>query len=281
ARLQAGDRTLVQVVDGDDLLQLIVYATEFKLRGELYRLVSIQNIQSELENKEIEAWQKLTRVLTHEIMNSITPIASLASTANELLQEMDSTGEGTEAGEALRDVRGAVHTIERRSRSLLTFVTAYRSLTRIPMPNFSIFPIDDLFETVILLLRANMTDGSVKLSYDVDPPGLDLTADRQLVEQVVINLGKNALEAVAGREGAEVRLSARIDERGRTIIQVTDNGPGIVEEALGKIFIPFYTTKKEGSGIGLSLSRQIMRQHGGTLTVHSVPEKETVFTLRF
>lgn len=281
ARLQAGDRTLVQVVDGDDLLQLIVYATEFKLRGELYRLVSIQNIQSELENKEIEAWQKLTRVLTHEIMNSITPIASLASTANELLQEMDSTGEGTEAGEALRDVRGAVHTIERRSRSLLTFVNAYRSLTRIPMPNFSIFPIDDLFETVILLLRANMTDGSVKLSYDVDPPGLDLTADRQLVEQVVINLGKNALEAVAGREGAEVRLSARIDERGRTIIQVTDNGPGIVEEALGKIFIPFYTTKKEGSGIGLSLSRQIMRQHGGTLTVHSVPEKETVFTLRF
>jgi two-component system nitrogen regulation sensor histidine kinase NtrY len=282
--MRSGEKALVKVVDNDELLQLAVYATEFKMRDALYTLVSIHDIQSELEEKEIEAWQKLTRVLTHEIMNSITPIASLASTINELLVDFDEVPRGdgaASATETIGDVRSAVRTIEKRSQSLLSFVHAYRSLTRIPKPDFRIFAVRELFEGVSLLMRPQLEERGVGFRSVIEPETMDLTADQELVEQVLINLVKNAMEAVEGRPGAEVRLSARIDERGRPIIQVMDNGPGIVEEAMDKLFIPFFTTKKEGSGIGLSLSRQIMRQHGGTLSVISEPDQFTLFTLRF
>lgn len=281
-QMRSGEKALLQVVDDDDLLQLSIYATEFKMRGDLYTLVSIQNIQSELEEKEIESWQKLTRVLTHEIMNSITPIASLASTVNEMLVEMSEPGgDGEAATETISDVRNAMRTIERRSQSLLSFVNAYRSLTRIPKPDFRIIPMRDLFDSVMLLMRPQIEARGIVFARSIEPETLSLTADPELVEQVLINLLKNAMEAVEGIPGAEVKLTAWIDERGRTTIQVIDNGPGIVEEALDKVFIPFFTTKKEGSGIGLSLSRQIMRQHGGTLSVFSEPDRRTVFTLRF
>ncbi|HET6568838.1 MAG TPA: ATP-binding protein [Rhodothermales bacterium] len=281
-QLRSGEKALVQVVDDDDLLQLSIYATEFKMRGDLYTLVSIQNIQSELEEKEIESWQKLTRVLTHEIMNSITPIASLASTANELLMDIgEPAGDGAVVTEALADVRNAVRTIERRSQNLLGFVHAYRSLTRIPKPDFRIFRIADLFGDVALLMQPQMEARGIRFTRSIEPDQLDLTADPELIEQVLINLLKNAMEAAEGIPDAAVTLSAHIDERGRTVLQVADNGPGIVQEAIDKIFIPFFTTKKEGSGIGLSLSRQIMRQHGGTLSAVSEPDNRTVFTLRF
>ena len=290
-RMRSGEKVLVKVVDDDELLQLAIYATEFKLRGDLYKLVSIQDIQSELEEKEIEAWQKLTRVLTHEIMNSITPIASLASTVNDLLVDLDvppaaGSGAGDEAAddpadETIADVRDAVRTIEKRSQSLLGFVQAYRSLTRIPKPDFRIVPVADLVENVTELLRLQLRERGIRLVTSVQPTSLTVTADPSLIEQVLINLLKNAAEAVQGRADAEIRLAGAIDERGRTILQVVDNGSGIVPEALDKIFIPFFTTKKEGSGIGLSLSREIMRQHGGTISVVSDPDVRTVFTLRF
>ena len=278
-RLRAGEKVLVKVVDDDELLQLAIYATEFKLRGDRYKLVSIQDIQSELEEKEIEAWQKLTRVLTHEIMNSITPIASLASTVNDLLADLDTPPAGAE--ETICDVRDAVRTIEKRSESLLGFVQAYRSLTRIPKPDFRIVPVAELLANVAELLRPQLREHGIRLQTSVQPATLTITADPSLIEQVLINLLKNAREAVQDHLQAEIRLSAAIDERGRTILQVADNGSGIVPEALDKIFIPFYTTKKEGSGIGLSLSREVMRQHGGTLSVNSEPGVRTVFTLRF
>jgi signal transduction histidine kinase len=215
-------------------------------------------------------------------MNSITPIASLASTVNEMLVDMgEPSGDGVTATETISDVRNAMRTIERRSQSLLSFVNAYRSLTRIPKPDFRIIPIQELFDNVALLMRPQMEARGISFVCSVEPESLDLTADPELIEQVLINLLKNAMEAVEGIPGGEVRVAARIDERGRTTIQVIDNGPGIVEEAIDKIFIPFFTTKKEGSGIGLSLSRQIMRQHGGTLSVLSEPDARTVFTLRF
>ncbi len=285
-RLRSGEKALVKVVDGDELLQLVVYATEFKMRDERYTLVSIQNIQSELEEMEIEAWQKLTRVLTHEIMNSIAPIASLASTANDLLEDADlpASGDGTppdEWADTISDVHGALQTIEKRSEGLLTFVNAYRRLTRVPRPDFRIFPVAELFHTITDLLEPQMRAQGIHFRRAIEPDGLDLTADPELIEQVLINLVKNAMQAVAGTPEAEVRLLARIDDRGRAILQVIDNGPGIVEEALDKIFIPFFTTKKEGSGIGLSLSREIMRQHGGSISAVSYLNERTVFTLRF
>ena len=284
-RIRPGERVMVKLVDDDELLQLSLSATEFKMRGELIKLVSVQDIQSELEEKEIEAWQKLTRVLTHEIMNSITPISSLASTVNELLVEDASSANGRVSDEAIADVRDAVRTIEKRSSSLLTFVNAYRSLTRIPQPDFQVVGVRDLFSNVADLLQAQLRERGVRLEVSVEPSTLTATADPELVERVLINLVKNAAEALTGSidDGRHpvVRLSGSIDRRGRTILQVSDNGPGIVPEAIDKIFVPFFTTKKEGSGIGLSLSREIMRQHNGSLSVYSEPGVRTTFTMRF
>ncbi len=283
-RLRYGEKALVKVMDGDEMLQLSVYATEFKLRDDRYKLVSIQDIRGELEEMETEAWQKLTRVLTHEIMNSVAPISSLASTASTLLEEDPLPANGntpSEWADTLDDVRGAVQTIARRSQNLLHFVDDYRRLTRVPAPDFKIFPVAELFDAVGALLQPEGEARGVRLTRSIEPEILDLTADPELIEQVLINLVMNALQAVEGIPEPEVHLFARIDGRGRAIIQVIDNGHGIVEEALDKIFIPFFTTKKDGSGIGLSLSREIMRQHGGSISAASSPGRRTVFTLRF
>jgi len=236
-----------------------------------------------LEEQELEAWQKLTRVLTHEIMNSITPIASLASTIDGLIREAYAKEEIVEKSEveALNDIQLAVQTIQKRSQGLQHFVDAYRNLTKIPKPNFQYFPIKDLFNRVERLMHPNITEKAVQFHVRVEPQTLELTADPELIEQVLINLILNALQAVEGRDNAMILLNAQLDGRGRIIIQVNDNGQGIPEENMDKIFIPFFSTKEGGSGIGLSLSRQIMRLHRGTIGVHSEPNTQTVFTLRF
>jgi two-component system nitrogen regulation sensor histidine kinase NtrY len=277
--LQPGEKTLVKVERPSDIIQLSIYATAFRLSEQYYTLVSIQNIRSELEEKEMEAWQKLIRVLTHEIMNSITPISSLASTANDLLQ----TGSKASAipPDKLNDVRVAIQTIEKRSQGLLHFVDAYRNLTRVPRPNFKIFRVSDIFAQVEQLMRARMPGIAVRFSMDVDPESLELTADPELIEQILINLLLNALHAVHDQPSGVITLRSGLDERGRVIVEVMDNGPGISEEAREKIFVPFFTTKEEGSGIGLSLSKEIMRLHKGSIQFHSLPGKETVFRLTF
>jgi len=278
-QLESGGKALIKIDDKNELLQLVIYATEFKLREQLFTLVSIQNIQSELEEKEMEAWQNLIRVLTHEIMNSVTPIASLASTVNDLLSTPKINSDI--GNDSIGDMRGAVQTIQKRSEGLLHFVDAYRSLTRIPRPNFKIFLITELFDSVEQLLRASFKEKTVFLNTKVEPQSLELTADPEMIEQVLINLILNAIQALDGKPEARIELTARLDERGRVIVQVADNGPGIIPDVLEKIFIPFFTTRPEGSGIGLSLSRQIMRLHRGTITTRSEPNVETVFTLRF
>lgn len=274
------ESALVKVDGLDEALQLALYSTEFKLRGQTYRLVSLQDIQSELEEKELESWQKLIRVLTHEIMNSVTPISSLASTAGGLLHESvnpdDPSGQ-----EVLKDIRDAVQTIQKRSQGLLHFVDAYRNLTLIQKPKFQICSINDLFSRVQRLMQANIREKNVIFHMNVEPESLELTADPELVEQVLINLMLNALQAVEGQKNPAIQLKASLDSRGRILIQVTDNGPGISEDDLDKVFVPFFTTKEDGSGIGLSLSRQIMRLHRGTISVQSDAEKGTTFTLRF
>jgi two-component system nitrogen regulation sensor histidine kinase NtrY len=285
-RLKPGERALVRVEDRNELLQLVLYAAEFSLRGQKYTLVSIQNIQSELEEKEMEAWQNLIRVLTHEIMNSVTPIASLASTANGLLNKASSkdTRWKKKIFSTIDDVQTAVQTIQKRSQGLLRFVDSYRKLTRIPKPNFEIFPISELFERIQQLMQSQLTEETIDFSMNIDPKSLELTADPEMIEQVLINLLLNSIQATGKRrkrQGARIQLTAGMDDRGMVIIRVVDNGSGITEEAIGKIFIPFFTTKKEGSGIGLSLARQIMRMHRGSISVQSKPNVETVFTLRF
>lgn len=280
--LKPRENALVKVEAENELLHLALYATEFKLRGEKFTLVSLQNIHSELEEKEMEAWQKIIRVLTHEIMNSITPIASLTSTIHELIREAygKKTAEKKADIEALNDIQQALQTIQKRSQGLLHFVDAYRNLTMIPKPNFQVFPIKDLFNRVEQLMQANIADTGAVFKVQIEPQTLELVADPGLIEQVLINLLLNALQSMEAQENVRIELKACLD-KGKVMIQVTDNGPGISEENLEKIFIPFFSTKEGGSGIGLSLSRQIMRLHRGTISVHSEPKVQTAFTLIF
>lgn len=281
-QLRAGEKALVKIDDAEGVVQLAVYATEFKMRDETFTLVSLQNIQSELEEKEMEAWQNLIRVLTHEIMNSVTPISSLASSVKDLLRAReDQNGDLAVDSETLGDVRSAVQTIQKRSEGLLHFVDSYRNLTRIPKPKFQVFPVKNLFKQVQQLMSASVRNNGIAFHARIEPVSLELTADPELIEQVLINLLLNAMQAVHEQRNARIDLNAQLDERGRVVIQVKDNGPGIIAEAREKIFIPFFTTKKGGSGIGLSLSRQIMRLHRGTIGVSSEPNVATVFTLRF
>lgn len=279
-QLKPGERALIRVGGQEEYLQLALYATGFKMQDRQLTLVTIQNIQSELEEKEMEAWQNLIRVLTHEIMNSVTPISSLAGTANELLMENGHLREDM-GEETATDIQSALKTIQSRSEGLLHFVETYRNLTRIPQPEFRIVRVSELFDRVQRLMQQQIEARHVRLYIHVEPESLKVAADPELIEQVLINLVTNAIEAMRNQPDACLRLSARINEQGRVIIQVTDNGPGILEDVQEKIFIPFFTTKQNGSGIGLSLSRQIMRLHRGAIGVRSTPHEETTFTLRF
>ncbi len=274
-RLKPRDRELVKVEAGDDQLQLLLHAAAFKQRGRDLTLVSVQDIRGELEEREIEAWQKLIRVLTHEIMNSMTPISSLAGTVEGLI-DRGCAGES----ESLADIRGALKTIQRRSEGLLHFVDGYRNLARVPKPDLRFFPAADLFAQVTQLLQPKLDECGGRLETSSSPARLEVLADPVLLEQVLINLVLNACEAVQGLDQPQIALSASLDERGRPVVQVRDNGPGIPAENLDKIFVPFFSTKEGGSGIGLSLSRQIMRLHGGSISAVSRPG-QTVFTLRF
>jgi nitrogen fixation/metabolism regulation signal transduction histidine kinase len=279
--ISPGDKDLVKFKQGDNLLQLSIYATGFVLRQQQLNLVAMQNIQSELEEKEMISWQNLIRVLTHEIMNSITPIASLASTATGLLKDNKECKVPEEMNEVIVDVRHAVKTIEKRSKGLITFIDNYRKLTRIPKPDFKIVQVKNLFERVESLMKDQFENHSIKFNMEVDPVSLTITADPALIEQVLINLCKNSVEAVSGVSRPKIKLKAGTDGLGNPVVKVIDNGKGISEDLAERIFIPFFTTKPEGSGIGLSLSRQIIRLHKGTIGVASTPNERTVFKLRF
>jgi two-component system nitrogen regulation sensor histidine kinase NtrY len=277
--IKAGNKMMLKITEENDLLQLFIYAAEFKMRDQNFKLIAMQNIQSELEEQEMEAWQKLIRVLTHEIMNSVTPISSLASTVNGLLNQYKS--DKNPEIESIEDITTAINTIKKRSDGLIHFVESYRNLTRVPKPNFQIIPVKNIFSRIATLMESDITNKGIKFLRSVNPPMLELTADPELIEQVLINLVVNSMHALENVEVPEIKLLSEMDERGRVIIKVVDNGVGINEDVHEKIFIPFFSTKKEGSGIGLSLSRQIMRSHGGLIRVNSIPGKETVFTLRF
>jgi two-component system nitrogen regulation sensor histidine kinase NtrY len=281
--LKSGERTLIRLFVNDELLQISAFATEFRMRGEHYTLVSLQDISSELDEKEIESWQKLIRVLTHEITNSITPISSLASTVREMLLDEDHDQVLLKVldGEDLEGVQGAIDTIQKRSQGLLNFVEVYRNLTRIPKPNFRYFKVREIFERSEHLLKPKMKELGVSCSNRVFPPDMMVTADPDLVDQVIINMILNAMDAVKGKEDGEINVLATMNNNNRVVIDIKDNGSGIKPDIMDKIFMPFFTSKKHGSGIGLSLSRQIMHLHKGSITVKSNPGEGTTFTLTF
>ncbi|MBN1416638.1 MAG: hypothetical protein JW973_16160 [Bacteroidales bacterium] len=282
--IKPGENKLVKVQVEDDILQLAIYSSTIKIKDKLIYLVTIKDIQTVLEEQETEAWQKLIRVLTHEIMNSITPIASLSSTLDLMLKGINIRHDTADINfdrESVNEIQEALQTINKRSTGLLHFVNTYRNLTRIPNPNFKVCSVTEIFNNIRKLLEDEFARNNIGLSIHVDPDSLQLTADEQLMEQVLINLIKNSIHALSSRPDAQIKLLGYLNKRGRVTLQVSDNGPGILKDVLDKIFIPFFTTKPSGSGIGLSLSKQILRLHNATISAHSEPEKETVFTMTF
>ncbi|MGD9162575.1 MAG: ATP-binding protein [Desulfobacteraceae bacterium] len=282
--LKQNEKKLIKLQREDETGNFSIFSHPFVLKEEKNILVSIQNIQEELEEKELEAWQNLIRVLTHEIMNSITPISSMSSSLLDILvsdkkEGADSNSDITQ--DDMDDIVGALQTIHQRSQGLMNFVGNYRNMTLIPEPKFQIISLSDFFQSLERLMNDKLSDNGITLDWSVEPHSLELSADPDLMEQVMINLLLNAIQAVTGKNNPHIDLRAFLGPEGKTVITVEDNGVGIVEEALEKIFIPFFTTKEKGSGIGLSLSRRIIRLHRGTIKVKSIVDQGSTFTLTF
>lgn len=276
--LQPGDNRLVSFTGNEGSVQLSLRSTHFKTATDNLQLVTIQDIRSEMDTKELESWIKLIRVLTHEIMNTIAPITSLSQTILGYFKNL----EGNLPSEKIigNTIKG-LEVINERGVGLISFVESYRKLTRIPQPDKKPVDVAHLFETIITLIKYEPLNENVKITHELDSAGLEVSADKKQISQVLINLVKNSMEALKDNDEGIISIKGEYGENGRVQITVTDNGPGIPGEIMDKIFVPFFTTKESGSGIGLSLSRQIMLLHGGRLKVISKPNVQTVFTLEF
>lgn len=260
---------------------LLIYTTPLKLRNENFILVTFNNIKDEMDKKEIQSWQKILRTLSHEIMNSVTPISSLTETS--LLQVQTQEGNLKSLSEinnkSLEKIQKALLTIEKRSSGLYNFVSDFRKLAKISKPIKKKIIVKDLLISVQQLMQPELVKHNIEFNVSFAEE-LSINADITLIEQVLINLIINAKDALANTINPKITLNATVD-KGKVCINITDNGVGIATEILDNIFIPFFTTKEKGSGIGLSLSRQIMHLHGGNISVNSMPNKETVFNLIF
>ncbi|MDD3567797.1 MAG: ATP-binding protein [Bacteroidales bacterium] len=273
--LSPGENILVKVQQEDDTLQLAIFGTEIKVQQKHIVLATIKNIQSVLEE----------RVHTHEIMNSITPIASLSSTFNSMVKSINQArkedSNATFDEETVGEIQQGLQTIHKRRTGLMHFVNTYRNLTRIPKPNFSIIKVSELFSNIAPLLDKELRQSNIKFTHEVEPDTISFPGDVELLEQLTINLLKNAIHALDAFADLIISMRGFLNKRRRATIKDADNGEGILPEVPDKNFIPFFTTKPKGLGIGLSLSRQIMRLHGGSITDFSQPGQGASFTLTF
>ena len=283
ARLTAlipGERVLLPFTFDDIDQTFAVVSSELTMGHQQEQLISLFNIQSELDGMQIEAWQDLVRVLTHEIMNSITPVASLARTAADLMDDVGNRlQDQPEVRAELDDIKDAISTVARRSDGLMEFVTSYRQLTRLPEPQKTTLSVGDLLAEVARLASADWSDDGPTLSVSVEPESLALSADRQMITQVLINLVSNAAHASPAK--GSIQMAARLSARGNVVIEVEDQGPGISEDVAARMFVPFYTTRKDGSGVGLAFSRQVMIAHGGTISFSNLSGPQDASGARF
>lgn len=265
----AHDTPVIRIEQNSTVLEMAISRTTFATQGREQQLISLKNIHSVLERNEMEAWQKLIRVLTHEIMNSITPIISLSETLSE-------RGIPKLLGEKEYSIMlQAMQTIHRRSKGLLEFVENYRRLTRIPTPVCTKVSITELCMDLKKLFPEEY------IHFEIPSSDLTLYIDRAQIEQVLINLLKNAREACGRQSDKDIRVEVIISPAGNKLLTVSDNGEGILPDVLDKIFVPFFTTKTSGSGIGLSLCKQIMTLHEGSINVKSESGKGSKFILTF
>jgi signal transduction histidine kinase len=277
--LRPTENKVVDITHDRNSFKLLMTATAFQTSGRIYKLIAFQNVSEALDETESKAWQKLLSVMTHEIMNSVAPISSLAETLKNRLQL--SVAGINERPDGLEDLELGIDTIKRRSEGLLKFAETYRNLNKITTPNFKKLYVRDLFENLHQLMQPTLLQKNIELEVILKDPELTVEADSNLVEQVLINLLVNAMEAVKDKTDARIVLSAYATLGNKIVLKVIDNGAGMSPEVMDKIFIPFFSTKKSGSGIGLSLCKQIMMLHKGNVQVQSVEGEGSAFMLQF
>ena len=282
SELMDDGKKLVEIKTSEGAKVLAVEINSVVMIDKPYKLITLQDINSEIEQKEIEAWHKLIRILTHEIMNSVTPIASLSETMQSMLSDKrgDQKPLHDIQDETIKDIRFSLTTIQKRSERLLEFVENYRKLTRVPKPVIESVNVNQLLFTIENLMRQELGRESIHFKIINDDENLHLRIDPSLMEQVIINLVRNSIHALENRPDKRIEIIAYAEDR-FTVIEVKDSGKGIPEKEVNEIFIPFFSTKKEGSGIGLSLSKQIMSMHGGRIRVSSKVNEGTSFYLMF
>jgi nitrogen fixation/metabolism regulation signal transduction histidine kinase len=280
--IKPSERRLIAINTEQGETELSLKAVLFKTNDKELVILSIQDIKNELDEKELESWMKLIRVLMHEIMNSITPITSLSESLSHIYSNAGNPvlPELVTAKTISTTLQG-LNVIKEQGKGLMSFVESYRKLTRVPEPEKKLFKVADLMSRVQILYNSLEDSNRIALSLSLKDPDLEIYADQNLISQVLINLLKNALEANESNPDGKIRIVASVDNNNEPEICVIDNGPGITEKNLDEVFVPFFTTRQKGSGIGLSVSRQIMKVHGGNLKVRSVPNKETIFCMSF
>jgi two-component system, NtrC family, nitrogen regulation sensor histidine kinase NtrY len=282
--LKPKENKITSIVTDKNTIKILLSATAFQTDDKIYKLIAFQNVNEVVDETESQAWRKLLSVMTHEIMNSIAPISSLADTLNYRLSALNSqqTDNSKISPYLLDDLQVGIETIQKRSEGLLKFAETYRNLNKITTLNLKKVFARDLFENLYQLMHPTLEAKNIELEIILKNPDLQLDVDTNLIEQALINLLVNAIEAVKEVEHAKkIQLSAYISPNNKTILKVADNGSGMSEEVLDKIFIPFFSTRKSGSGIGLSLCKQIMMLHKGHIQVQSTEGEGTAFSLQF
>jgi two-component system nitrogen regulation sensor histidine kinase NtrY len=263
-------------------LQLKAAATDLALGGIRRRIISLQNIESEMSAQEIAAWQTVIRVMAHEVMNSLTPVSSLAATARDLVREvLEKLPANDSDSAALADAGEALEIVARRSEGLLHFVQSHRRLTKRLVTQIEIVPVQRIFARLQRLLANDLAARDIHLTTSVEPATLELAVDADLLDQALINLLRNAIDALQDAPTGQIGLRARRDSDGRVAVSVVDNGPGIAPDQREKVFVPFFTTKRQGSGVGLTLVRQIATVHGATVSVKETDGGGTTVAIRF
>jgi len=277
--MQPRDQKMLTLnIDQQKAVNLLMKSTSFKKGNQSLMLVSIQDINEQLNEKELDSWMKLIRILTHEIMNSIAPITSLSENLKSYyVKNKEIINPDHINKEIIKNTVKGLDVIEQQGKGLINFVESYRKLTRLPAPELKTVDIKNLIEDTVMLNKSLWPD--IQISLQIQDADLRIQADENLLAQVIINLLKNASEALEGRKDGKITVSIAKSQQNRVQICIKDNGPGIPPEIMEEIFIPFFTTREKGSGIGLSLSRQIVRLHRGRLTVKSHPGEETVFCI--
>jgi nitrogen fixation/metabolism regulation signal transduction histidine kinase len=280
--LTPGDGAIIRMERSGHVLPLKASLTEVTLRGRKRRLISLQNIATELSAQELAAWQTVIRVMAHEVMNSLTPITSLASTARDHIGEAITHLPPDDAARpGLEDAAEALETLARRSEGLLQFVQNHRRLTKRMVAQIQIVPVERVFIRLQRLLADELKTRDITLSLKIDPPTLEIGADVDLLDQALINLVRNAMEALRDTPSGKIALHAAQEAGGRVALSVADNGPGIAADQREKVFVPFFTTKRQGSGIGLSLVRQIAAVHNGGVAIGDTTGGGATVTMRF